>query len=105
MNRVVKQVLVACIASLASAAAFSAPASAHYMSTRCDRDGDDCYRVVCDDDGDDCRTVDHFHRDYRPNWGMYSYPGSGGAYFGSGGYYGRPYGYGYGWRHEEDDDD
>ena len=32
------------------------PASAHYVTTRCDYDGDTCHRVVCDDDGDDCHS-------------------------------------------------
>lgn len=109
MNRAVMGILLAGIATLGGTVALSTPASAHYLSTRCDRDGDDCYRVVCDDDGDDCRTVGHFHRDYRPSWGMYSYPGNSGIYFGGPGIYGRPYGYGYGygdsWRRGEDDDD
>lgn len=105
MNRLKKGILFAGIATLGGAIAFSVPASAHYMSTRCDRDGDDCYRVVCDDDGDDCRTVGHFHRDYRPGWSVYAYPGSSGFYFGDRGYYDRPYGYRFRWRNEDDDDD
>ena len=38
------------------------PASAHYTTTRCDRDGDDCYTVRCDDDGDDCRRIASYPR-------------------------------------------
>ncbi len=62
------------------------PASAHYYTTRCDRDGDDCYRVRCDDDGDDCsRVYGYSHSYYRPRYYSYSY-----------GYnYGYPHRYGY----------
>ncbi len=42
-----------------------APAAAHHYSTRCDRDGDECYRVLCDDDGDSCTRVSSAHRSYR----------------------------------------
>src|SRR6267154_674720 len=38
------------------------PASAHFTTTRCDRDGDDCYTARCDDDGDDCRRVASYPR-------------------------------------------
>ena len=37
-------------------------ASAHYSYVRCDRDGDQCWRIRCDDDGDDCQSIASFHR-------------------------------------------
>ena len=43
--------------ALCAMGASLAPASAHYATTRCDSDGDRCYRVVCDDDGDNCRRA------------------------------------------------
>jgi len=52
-----------------------APASAHYTTTRCDRDGDECYTVRCDDDGDDCSRVSSYSRynyDRREYRGGYS---------------------------------
>jgi hypothetical protein len=57
----------------------AAPAAAHYYTTRCDRDGDDCHRVLCDDDGDDChRVYNNYYRQqyYRPRYYGYenSYP-------------------------------
>jgi hypothetical protein len=61
------------------------PAAAHYYTTRCDRDGDDCYRVRCDNDGDDCERVNGYYRHnyYRPRSYGYGYGYS----------YGHPYGY------------
>ena len=45
------------------------PASAHYTTTHCDRDGDDCYTVRCDDDGDDCHRIASYPRyDYNRHW-------------------------------------
>src|SRR5689334_24752170 len=90
---------VGCMAVIAlGAIGFSVtPASAHYVTTRCDRDGDSCYRVICDDDGDDCRRVssyprygyDRLYRYYHPNYGgsYWSGYGSGnefGLYFNGG---------------------
>lgn len=47
----------------------ASPALAHYTTTRCDHDGDRCWRVVCEDDGDDCRRVS-YDNDY--NRGTYN---------------------------------
>lgn len=71
-----------------------APASAHYITTRCDRDGDSCYRVVCDDDGDDCHRISSYSRyGYDRRYG-YSRRGYGGSYwsgYGSGNQFGLYY--------------
>jgi hypothetical protein len=45
--------------------AASSPALADRVYTRCDRDGDRCWRVVCDNDGDQCQR-------YRINNGYYN---------------------------------
>ncbi len=93
------------LAAVGAIGAGVAPASAHYYTTRCDNDGDRCYRVVCDNDGDTCHRTGY------------------GSYYGSG-YYGRTYYNGYShnyptfsfgfsngdydhrdWRHYDDDDD
>ena len=58
-----------------------APASAHYVTTRCDRDGDSCYRVVCDDDGDDCRRVLSYSRYGYNRRYDYNRRGYGGSYW------------------------
>lgn len=58
---------LAALLGLAGLAAVATPASAHYTTERCDRDGDRCWLVRCDDDGDDCHTVRSYVRDeYRP---------------------------------------
>lgn len=92
-----------------------APASAHYTTTRCDSDGDDCYAVVCDDDGDDCRRVSSYSRDQYDRRGY-----RGGYWNGYGGSNGFGWLFGNGWsngyngydnggyrhhRHHHDDDD
>jgi hypothetical protein len=48
----------------------ASPALAHRVYTRCDSDGDRCYRVVCDDDGDDCRRTSSYNGYY--NNGYYN---------------------------------
>jgi hypothetical protein len=84
-----------------------APASAHYVTTRCDRDGDDCYRVVCDDDGDDCHRLygyGYYHHYYRPRYYRYGYsygyarPSYNFGVSIGNGYYGD-------WHHEHEEDD
>ena len=88
------------------------PASAHYVTTRCDYDGDDCHRVVCDNDGDDCHRVYGYYRHYyRPRYYGYGYrygyshPSySVGLSFGNG-YYGNGYYGNWHHEHEEDEDD
>jgi hypothetical protein len=52
-------VLAAAIVSLGMLTVHAAPASAHQVYTRCDEDGDRCWRVICDDDGDDCHPIRH----------------------------------------------
>lgn len=64
-----KSAAVAGVLTLGGLAASVAPASADYVTTRCNGYGD-CYRVRCDNDGDDCvRTgyyrSDYYHRDRR----------------------------------------
>ncbi len=58
---------------LGFAAAMTTPALADRAYTRCDRDGDRCWRVVCDDDGDRCRT-------YSTNTDYYGYNNYNGDY-------------------------
>ncbi|MBU6297260.1 MAG: hypothetical protein KGJ79_02905 [Alphaproteobacteria bacterium] len=58
-----KTAALAGLLGLGAMAATATPALAHQVYTRCDRDGDTCYRVLCDDDGDDCRTIRSFNRD------------------------------------------
>jgi len=50
------------VVALGAIGASLAPASAHNTTTRCDRDGDQCYTVRCDDDGDNCRRVSSYQR-------------------------------------------
>jgi len=52
--------------------AAASPALAERVYTRCDSDGDRCWRVVCDNDGDDCRrsrisNYDNYGSYYRYN--------------------------------------
>lgn len=101
-----RKALLALVA-VGAVASFAAPASAHYVTSRCDWDGDDCYRVVCDDDGDDCRAISHYRQYNRPAWGGWSNNGGVGFYFDQG-FDGRDRnGYrNHGWyRHRDDDDD
>lgn len=67
------------------------PAAAHYTTTRCDRDGDECYTVRCDDDGDDCRRVSSYsgynydRREYRGGYSNgYGYGNGYNSGYGSG---------------------
>jgi hypothetical protein len=45
-------------------AATTSAASAHYRTTRCDRDGDRCVVLRCDDDGDRCNRISRYYRGY-----------------------------------------
>ena len=103
------------IASFVALGAFGGTltsASAHYTTTRCDRDGDECYVVRCDDDGDDCRTVSsynpyNYRRGYGGRYGN-GYSGWNGFsfYYNNDRRYDRYYGDYYGrYRHHERDDD
>ncbi len=74
-SKTLKTTALAGLFSLGFVVAMTSPALAHRAYTRCDNDGDRCYRVVCDDDGDDCRS-------YRINTNYY------GGYYGNRGYYG-----------------
>ena len=46
----------------------SSTASARYITTHCDRNGEGCYKVRCDDDGDNCRRVTRNSEDYDRRW-------------------------------------
>ena len=70
----------------------STPASADYVRTQCDRDGDYCWRVWCDWDGDDCHRVSGsgYHRYGYYNRSYYN-GGYGGYYHRYNNYYGNGY--------------
>ena len=57
-SSVIKTAIVAGALGLAGLAATTTTASAHYMTTRCDDDGDHCWVVRCDDDCDRVREYD-----------------------------------------------
>lgn len=82
--KTLKTTAVAGLFGLGLVVAMTSPALAHRSYTRCDSDGDRCYRVVCDDDGDDCRS-------YRMNTGYYGNRGYYNRGYYSNGYYGRDY--------------
>lgn len=87
-----KNAALAGFVALGAVSVTIAPASAHYTTTRCDRDGDECYTVRCDDDGDDCRRVSSYSRS------PYDRRAYSGAYSDGYGYgYGRGSGNGYGY--------
>lgn len=104
-SKTLKTTALASLFGLGFVLATTSPALADRAYTRCDRDGDRCYRVVCDNDGDRCRT-------YRVNANYY---GSRGYYDRDryNGYYGRDYyrdrdNYNTGYRHwvcDRDGDD
>ena len=50
--------------AMAGLAATTSAASAHYRTTRCDRDGDRCVALRCDDDGDRCNRISRYYRGY-----------------------------------------
>lgn len=65
----------------------ASPALAHRVYTRCDNDGDRCWRVVCDDDGDDCRRTSSYSNGYHSYYNGYrSYNNN---YYNNNGYYDR----------------
>jgi hypothetical protein len=100
-----KKILLAVVAAGAIGAGVM-PAAAHYYTTRCDRDGDDCYRVRCDNDGDDCVRVRH--RYYRRGYGGYGGYGNYGYSYPSynfGLYYGDNYGNHESREHEEEEEE
>ena len=78
----------AALLGLAGLAATTTAASAHYTTTRCDRDGDRCVVLRCDNDGDRCYRIRAYHR-YRHRYH----------------HYGRGYYYGVHRRHWVCDDD
>jgi hypothetical protein len=84
LSKSLKRASLLAVVSAGFLGAASVPAAAHYYSTRCDRDGDDCYRVRCDNDGDDCDRVRQRH--YGSSYGYGGYGGYGGGYYQS-----RPY--------------
>lgn len=55
-SKTLKTTALAGLFGLGFVVATTAPALADRAYTKCDRDGDRCYRVVCDNDGDRCRT-------------------------------------------------
>jgi hypothetical protein len=75
ISKALKTAALAGLFGLGALGAVSSPAEAHRVYTRCDSDGDRCWRVVCDNDGDDCRRygVDttYRYRDYLNNYGYY----------------------------------
>lgn len=80
---------VVAVVALGAIGGTMTPASAHYTTTRCDRDGDSCYLVRCDDDGDDCRRVSSYSR---YNYSRRDFRGG----YSNGYRYGNGYGSGYG---------
>lgn len=63
-SKTVKSAVLLGALGLMGLAASTLPASAHYTTTRCDRDGDRCWTVRCDDDGDNCYRVRDYDRSY-----------------------------------------
>ena len=57
--KTIKQTALFSLVAFSTLGLTAVPASAHYYTTRCDRDGDSCYQVYCDDDGDNCQRVRH----------------------------------------------
>ena len=92
--RVLHTLQSAAVAGLMGLGVFATatPALADHVRTRCDNDGDYCWRVWCDHDWDDCHPVPGsvYHRGYynRSYYGGYNYGGYNG-------YYGRYRHYGY----------
>lgn len=80
MNRVLKSSMAVFGAVIGLGIAFSTPAAAHDWGwgyeggrTRCDGDGDRCWRTVCEPYGY-CRTYEfrpRWRRDYDPYWSSY----------------------------------
>ena len=74
LSNALKTAAVTGLFGLGMTVATMTPALAHYSYTRCDNDGDTCWRVVCDNDGDDCHRVNTWHARYnydrRYNWGQ-----------------------------------
>ena len=58
-NKALKTLALAAVGALGLLAFRAGPVSAHEVYTRCDADGDHCWRVICDDDGDDCHPARH----------------------------------------------
>lgn len=58
-----KTATLAALLGLGGLMATAPGAAAHYTTTRCDGDGDHCWRVRCDDDGDDCVRVRSYYGD------------------------------------------
>jgi len=112
VSRFLSAVTVAGTASLAFLGAWSTPALADHLTTRCDADGDRCWRVWCDSDWDRCHPISgsgfrrhtgyyrHYYRPYaHAYWG---HPAYGYAY--DGGW--RHYDYGGDrWRHHEEEEE
>ena len=65
--KTLKSAALAGLIGLGFAAAIATPAKADHVYTRCDRDGDRCWRVRCDWDGDDCRRIPIYSA-YDPSW-------------------------------------
>lgn len=69
LSTMFKAAAASTLLGLAGATLFAAPASAHYLTTRCNRNGDRCWVIRCDDDGDDCRAI----REYAPVYDRWGY--------------------------------
>lgn len=63
LANLIRSAIYASALGLVSLAGSATTASAHYLTTRCDRDGDRCWVLRCDDDGDDCYRVRAYERD------------------------------------------
>lgn len=100
-----KMAVLAALVSAGGLAASSTAASAHYVTTRCDEDGDHCWVMRCDDDGDDCVRIRSYDRDSyyrqnyrpRPRW-VCDGDGDRCHWVYGGGYYAQPHvGFRFGW--------
>ena len=65
-----KKIALAGFVGLGLPVAVTPTASAHQVFTRCDSDGDRCWRVICDDDGDDCHRLPDRWNDH--DWRYYN---------------------------------
>ena len=95
-------------AVLAIGALAATPASAHYTTTRCDRDGDSCHTVRCDDDGDDCGRLrqPRYSYGYRNRYDNYYRNGYENPGLNFGLHFGSPnYGNGESREHEEEENE
>src|SRR5215472_1744778 len=91
-SNTLKRTALAGALGVAAVVGFAGAASARDY-TRCDADGDRCWRVHCDWDGDNCyRESNSYYRDYYHRYDRGNYGGYYGGYRGYyGGYHDRRY--------------